>query len=191
MASWKVLGGLSTLTPLRAELCCRKDGHLKRKYLGSRRVSDILLWRDKRQTLATILVLWATYSYFVASGYTIIIAVSKLLVGASILLFLHGISQRKILGYPIKKVPESKFHFSKEKSHKDALLMASSWDYAVNGLKSLCCGNECLAGFKDAAIASGAGEARLKSRSQKQAASVNNKGKLPCEPSTSFRLLDE
>ncbi|WOG97043.1 hypothetical protein DCAR_0416382 [Daucus carota subsp. sativus] len=51
--------------------------------------------------------------------------------------------------------------------------------------------NECLAGFKDAAIASGAGEARLKSRSQKQAASVNNKGKLPCEPSTSFRLLDE
>lgn len=41
------------------------------------------------------------------------------------------------------------------------------------------------------AIASGAGEARYNSRSQTQAASVNKKGKRPCEPSTSFRLIDE
>ena len=52
------------------------------------------------------------------------------------------------LGFSINKVLESKFHLSKEKSHKIALLMASSWDYAVNGVKSLCCGNECLADFK-------------------------------------------
>ncbi|KAK1386422.1 hypothetical protein POM88_014600 [Heracleum sosnowskyi] len=141
--------------------------------------------------LATILVLWAIYSYFVASGYTIITAVSKLLAGASILLFLHGISPRKILGYTTEKVPELKFHLSKEMLHKVALLMASSWNYAVNGLKSLCCGNELLAYFKVVAIASGAGEARYNSRSQTQAASVNKKGKRPCDPSTSFRLIDE
>ncbi|KAL8087666.1 hypothetical protein AgCh_037713 [Apium graveolens] len=140
---------IDSYSHLRAELSRRKDGPSKASiYLGSGRVSDILLWRDKRQTLATMLVLWAIYSYFVVSGHTIITAVSKLVVGASILLFLHAISPVKILGYTIKKVPESKFHLSKGMSHKVALLMTSSWNYAVNGLKSLCCGNEWLAYFK-------------------------------------------
>ncbi|KAK1386512.1 3beta-hydroxysteroid-dehydrogenase/decarboxylase [Heracleum sosnowskyi] len=159
---------IDSYSHLRAELCRRKDGPSKASIsLGSGRVSDILLWRNKRQTLATILVLWAIYSYFVASGYTIITAVSKLLAGASILLFFHVMSPRKILGYTIEKVPESKFHLSKEMSHK--------W----------------LAYFKVVAIASGAGEARYNSRSQTQAASINKKGKRPCEPITSFRLIDE
>nr|XP_017253255.1 PREDICTED: 3beta-hydroxysteroid-dehydrogenase/decarboxylase [Daucus carota subsp. sativus] len=140
---------IDSYSHLRAELYRRKDGPSKASiYLGSGRVSDILLWRDKRQTLATILVLWAIYSYFVASGYTMITAVSKLLAGASIFLFLHGISPRKILGYTIEKVPESKFHLSKEMSHKVALLIASLWNYAVNSLKSLCSGNDWMSYLK-------------------------------------------
>lgn len=46
--------------------------------------------------------------------------------------------------------------------------------------------------WQDVATASGAGEARYNYRSQTQAAaSVNKKGKHPCEPSSSFRLIDE
>ncbi|XP_074334562.1 3beta-hydroxysteroid-dehydrogenase/decarboxylase-like [Apium graveolens] len=140
---------IDSYSHLRAELYRRRDGPSKASiYLGSGRVSDILLWRDKRQTLATILVLSAIYFNFVASGYTMITAVSKFLAMASILLFLHGRSPRKILGYTIEKVPDSNFSLSKETSHKVALSMASSWNYAVNGLKSLCCGNDWFLYFK-------------------------------------------
>ncbi|KAK1369363.1 3beta-hydroxysteroid-dehydrogenase/decarboxylase [Heracleum sosnowskyi] len=140
---------IDSYSHLRAELYRRRDGPSKASiYLGSGRVSDILLWRDKRQTLATILVFSAIYFNFVASGYTVITAVSKLLSVASILLFLHGRSPRKILGYTIEKVPDSKFCLSKEMSRKVALSMASSWNYAVNSLKSLCCGNDWVSYIK-------------------------------------------
>lgn len=52
------------------------------------------------------------------------------------------------LGYTIEKVPESKFHLSKEMSHKVALLIASLWNYAVNSLKSLCSGNDWMSYLK-------------------------------------------
>lgn len=53
-------------------------------------VADTLLWRDKRQTLITALVLAAIYFNFIAVGYTMITATSKLLLVASIFLFIHG-----------------------------------------------------------------------------------------------------
>lgn len=53
-------------------------------------VADTLLWKDKRQTLIALLVLIAIYYNFIASQSTIITALSKLLLVASIFLFIHG-----------------------------------------------------------------------------------------------------
>lgn len=53
-------------------------------------VAEALLWRDKKQTLTILLILAAVYFNFIATGYTIITAVSKLLLVASLFLFIHG-----------------------------------------------------------------------------------------------------
>lgn len=59
-------------------------------------VADVLLWRDKKQTLTTVFILVAIYFNFIAPGYTIITAVSKLLLVVSVFLFIHGILPEKV-----------------------------------------------------------------------------------------------
>ncbi|XP_031113563.1 3beta-hydroxysteroid-dehydrogenase/decarboxylase [Ipomoea triloba] len=126
---------------LRAEIKTRKDGPSKASILlGNGRVADTLLWRDKRQTLITALVLAAIYFNFIAVGYTMITATSKLLLVASIFLFIHGKLPQKIFGYKIEKIPESKFIVSEEMSLQVAGSVASLWNSAVNSLKLLCRG---------------------------------------------------
>ncbi|CAJ1973603.1 unnamed protein product [Sphenostylis stenocarpa] len=112
------------------------------KYLGSGRVADTLLWKDKKQTFIALLVLSAIYFNFIASENTIISALTKLLLFASIFLFIHGILPAKMLGYTVEKMPKSWFHLSEDRSHKIALSVASSWNIAVNVLKSLAEGND-------------------------------------------------
>ncbi|CAL5356441.1 unnamed protein product [Camellia sinensis] len=134
---------IESYSHLRAECRPKKDGPSKASiYLGRGRVADILLWRDKRQTLTTIFILVAIYFSFIAPGHTIITAVSKFLLAASVFLFIHGILPEKILGYKIEKVSRSNFHFSEEMSRQVALSVAASWNSAVNDLKSLCKGND-------------------------------------------------
>ncbi|XP_059641180.1 3beta-hydroxysteroid-dehydrogenase/decarboxylase [Cornus florida] len=128
---------------LRADIQPKRHGPSKASiYLGSGRVADTLLWRDKKQSLTTLLIMFAFYFNFIASGYTIITAVSRLLLAASIFLFIHGRLPKKILGYSVEKVPESNFHFSEEMSHRVVVSVASLWNSVVNGLKSLCKGND-------------------------------------------------
>ncbi|KAE9586902.1 hypothetical protein Lal_00004624 [Lupinus albus] len=110
-------------------------------YLGSGRVADTLLWKDRKQTFTTLLVLAAIYFNFIASGNTFVTAISKLLLFISIFLFIHGILPAKILGYTIEKMPTSWFHLSEDMSHQIALSVASSWNFSVNVLKFLAQGN--------------------------------------------------
>nr|DAD37155.1 TPA_asm: hypothetical protein HUJ06_007796 [Nelumbo nucifera] len=79
----------------------------------------------------------AFYYYFIASGYTAITAISKLLFAVTVFLFVHGLLPAKILGYTIEKIPASNFCFSEETSQKVALLAASTWNSAINILKVL------------------------------------------------------
>ncbi len=53
-------------------------------------VADILLWKDKKQTLTVMLMLVAFYFNFIATGYTAITAFSKLLLAVSLFLFIQG-----------------------------------------------------------------------------------------------------
>ncbi|CAL5399206.1 unnamed protein product [Camellia sinensis] len=134
---------IESYSHLRAECQPKKDGPSKAfKYLGRGRVADILLWRNKKETLTTLFILVSIYFNFIASGYTIISMVSKLLLVAFVFLFIHSILPKKILGYTIEKIPVSKFYFSQEMSNEVALSMASSWNSAVNGLISLSKGND-------------------------------------------------
>ncbi|XP_014494720.1 3beta-hydroxysteroid-dehydrogenase/decarboxylase-like isoform X1 [Vigna radiata var. radiata] len=112
------------------------------KYLGNGRVADTLLWKDKKRTLITLFVLIAIYFNFIASENTIISALTKVLLFTSIFLFIHGILPAKMLGYTVEKMPKSWFHLSEDRSHKFALSVASSWNIAVNVLKSLAEGND-------------------------------------------------
>lgn len=71
-------------------------------------VADMLLWRDIKQTLTTMLVLVVIYFNFVAPGYTVVTAVSKLIFAASIFLFIHGKSPKKMYVFaysPILSLP--------------------------------------------------------------------------------------
>jgi len=134
---------IESYSHLRAECQSKKDGPSKSSIcLGRGLVADILLWRHKKQTLTTVFILAAIYFNFIAPGYTVVTAVSKLLLVVSIFLFIHGILPEKVLGYTIEKVPGSSFHFSEERSRQVALSVASSWNSAVNSLKSLCKGND-------------------------------------------------
>lgn len=56
------------------------------------------------------------------------------------------------LGYTIEKVPGSSFHFSEEMSRQVALSVASTWNSAVNSLKSLCKGNDWMLFLKVSTI---------------------------------------
>ncbi|WRX34715.1 3-beta hydroxysteroid dehydrogenase/isomerase - like 6 [Theobroma cacao] len=128
---------------LRAENPPKREGPSKASvYLGQGRVADTLLWKNKRQTLTVLLVLFAIYYNFIASGSTIITALSKLLLVSLSFLFIHGSLPNRILGYKVEKVPASNFHLSEEKSREVVMLMASSWNGAVNVLKSLCKGKD-------------------------------------------------
>ncbi|PSS01810.1 3beta-hydroxysteroid-dehydrogenase/decarboxylase [Actinidia chinensis var. chinensis] len=134
---------IESYSHLRAECQPKKSGPSKASVcLGRGRVADILLWRDKKQTVTTIFILVAIYFNFIASGYTVISAVSKLLLLASVFLFIHGILPEKVLGYNVEKIPGSSFHLSEEMSRQGALSVASSWNSAVNSLKCLCKGND-------------------------------------------------
>ncbi|GAB4854021.1 3beta-hydroxysteroid-dehydrogenase/ decarboxylase isoform 2, variant 2 [Ancistrocladus abbreviatus] len=133
---------IESYSHLRAERQFKRDGPSKAYlFLGSGKVANTLLWKNEKQTLATVLILVAFYYNFIASGHTIITAISKLILVASIFLYIHAILPGKILGYTIEKIPVSVFHCSEEMSHRIALSVASPWNVAVRVLKSLCKGN--------------------------------------------------
>ncbi|KAL0330224.1 UNVERIFIED_CONTAM: 3beta-hydroxysteroid-dehydrogenase/decarboxylase isoform 2 [Sesamum radiatum] len=128
---------------LRGDVRTRRDGPSKSELiLGRGKVADTLLWRDKKQTLTVLLVLAVVYFIFITTGYTVVTAVSNLLLMALVFLLIHGKLPQKILGYKIEKIPESRFHVSEAASHHFALSVASWWNSVVSDLKSLCNGND-------------------------------------------------
>ncbi|XP_077228107.1 3beta-hydroxysteroid-dehydrogenase/decarboxylase-like [Tasmannia lanceolata] len=137
----------------------RADQHTKRSagahrpskasiYLGSGNVADTLLWKDTKQTLTTLLVLISVYYYFFTSGYTMVTAISKLFLVATLFLFIHSILPAKILGYKLEKIPASSFQFSEKKMYRLALPMGSAWNSTVGVLKSICKGKDWQLFFK-------------------------------------------
>ncbi|BFG18035.1 hypothetical protein CerSpe_043090 [Prunus speciosa] len=130
---------------LRAEQPRKREGPSKASiYLGSGMVADTLLWKDKKQTFKALLVLIAIYYNFIVTGSTIITMLSKLLLAASIFVFIHGSLPEKILGYKIQKLDSSHFYLSEETSKQITRLVASSWNASVRALKSLGKGNDGL-----------------------------------------------
>lgn len=59
-------------------------------------VADTLLWKDLKKTLIAIFILISIYYNFVATESSIITALSKALLVASVFLFLHGILPEKM-----------------------------------------------------------------------------------------------
>ncbi|GLT74202.1 hypothetical protein SLA2020_460130 [Shorea laevis] len=136
---------IDSYSDLKAENQPKREGPSKASlFLGHGRVADTLLWKDRKQTMTVILILVAIYYNFIASGSTIMTALSKLLLVVSVLLFIHGCLPDKMLGYTVEKIPASHFQLSEEKSHQIAMSFASLWNYAVNVLRSLCKGKDSL-----------------------------------------------
>ncbi|XP_050125323.1 3beta-hydroxysteroid-dehydrogenase/decarboxylase-like isoform X1 [Malus sylvestris] len=123
---------------LRAEHRPKREGPSKASiYLGSGRVADTLLWKDKKQTLKALIVLIAIYYNFIVPESTIITMLSKVLLVASVFVFTHAGLPEKILGYKIEKLQSSHFRLSEETSQQIAKSLASSWNASVKTLKSL------------------------------------------------------
>ncbi|XP_051137793.1 3beta-hydroxysteroid-dehydrogenase/decarboxylase-like [Andrographis paniculata] len=129
---------------LRSDVKIKRDPSKTEILLGGGRVAETLLWRDKKHTLTVMLVLATIYFSFIATGCTIITAISKLLLASVIFLFIHGRLPQKILGFKIQKIPESKFHISEATSRQAALAVASTWNTAARNLKSICRGNDSI-----------------------------------------------
>ncbi|KAM0045611.1 putative 3-beta-hydroxysteroid-4-alpha-carboxylate 3-dehydrogenase (decarboxylating) [Helianthus debilis subsp. tardiflorus] len=140
---------IESYSDLRAELLPRREGPSKAAiYLGNGIAGDIFLWRNTRLTWTAILGLILFYINYVLPGSTMISAVSKVLMWASIVLFLHAKLPDHLMGYSIEKIPESKFRSSEEATRRTALLVASSWNCAVDHLKSISSGNDWILFFK-------------------------------------------
>lgn len=128
---------------LRAEQRSKREGPSKASmYLGSGRVADTLLWKDRKQTVITLIILMAIYFNFIASGFTIITALAKILLAVSVFLLIHGNLPGKLLGYNLDKLSQSHFELSEEQSQRVATSLASSWNGAVNVLKSIAKGKD-------------------------------------------------
>ncbi|KVH98584.1 3-beta hydroxysteroid dehydrogenase/isomerase [Cynara cardunculus var. scolymus] len=130
---------IESYSHLRAEVLLRKGGPSKATVcLGSGMVADILLWRDTKLTLTAMLVLFAFYVNFVLPGHTMITAICKVFIMASVFL----------MGYSIEKIPESNLQFTDTISRQTALSVASSWNCAVYSLRSISNGADSLLFFK-------------------------------------------
>ncbi|PRQ37822.1 putative 3-beta-hydroxysteroid-4-alpha-carboxylate 3-dehydrogenase (decarboxylating) [Rosa chinensis] len=136
---------------LRAEHRPKREGPSKASvYLGSGRVADALLWKDKTETFKALLVLIAIYYNFIGSKAKIITVISKSLMFTSIFMFISGNLPEMILGYKLEKLQSSHFHFSEETSQQIAASVVSSWNISVKTLKSLGKGNDCILFLKAA-----------------------------------------
>ncbi|KAI3964708.1 hypothetical protein MKW92_023184 [Papaver armeniacum] len=133
---------IDSYSHLRADLTKREGPSKSYLLLGSGKAADTLLWRDRKQTVSALIVLIAFYYYFIATEYTIITAVSKLLMVTTFFLFVHGFLPSKLFGYSIEKIPSSSFHFSEERCHRNALFVGSIWNSIANTLQSLCKGKD-------------------------------------------------
>nr|XP_043615282.1 3beta-hydroxysteroid-dehydrogenase/decarboxylase-like [Erigeron canadensis] len=140
---------IESYSDLRAELLPRKEGPSKAAvYLGNGLVADILLWREKRLTFTAMLAFIVFYASFVSHGSTMITAISKVLIWASIFLFVHGKLPNHLMGYTFEKIPDSKFQCSEEMTRRAALSVASVWNCAVDDLKSISSGKDWMLFFK-------------------------------------------
>ncbi|KAL9688651.1 hypothetical protein QQ045_033074 [Rhodiola kirilowii] len=140
---------IASYSHLRAIQKVKRDGPSKASImLGSGKVADTLLWKDKKQTLMALFVLIALYHNFIAPGYTIITTASKVLLVGSFFLLIHGCLPERILGYRIAKIQESNFQFSENLSRQLAVSVVSSWKGVVSSLKSLSRGSDWNLFFK-------------------------------------------
>ncbi|WOL02646.1 3beta-hydroxysteroid-dehydrogenase/decarboxylase [Canna indica] len=117
-------------------------------YLGGGKVADTLLWKDKKQSFTTLLLLVAIYYYLFGSGYTMITAMAKILSVVALFLFIHGALPTKIFGYKIEKLPPSYFNLSEEQACKVAFSASYTWNNGVGTLRSICKGKDWSLMFK-------------------------------------------
>ncbi|CAN6476178.1 unnamed protein product [Victoria cruziana] len=135
---------IESFAHMKAEATSRKgDGSSKAaEYLGGGKVADILLWKDKKQTLGVLLLLFAAYYHFFISGYTVVTAVSKLLLLVMVFLFVNRILPQSVFGYKIEKVPDSCFEISGDMARRATISGMSMWNSGVGVLMSVSRGKD-------------------------------------------------
>ncbi|KAJ3673193.1 hypothetical protein LUZ60_006567 [Juncus effusus] len=120
-------------------------------YLGNGNFAKTVLWKDKKQTIATLFVLYLIYYHLFSTGHTFITAFAKFLQFICLFLFIHGLLPSKIFGFNIEKFEDSSFEISQEKMNRIAFSVASSWNSLVGVLKSICKGED-LSNFLNVSI---------------------------------------
>ncbi|KAI3806747.1 hypothetical protein L1987_22661 [Smallanthus sonchifolius] len=142
---------IESYSDLRFEVFLKNNGASKAAAcLGNGIVADILLWRDMKLTLSTMLTLYAFYVNLVLPGNTMVAAISKVFIMASVFLFIQGKLPDEVLGYPVDKISESDFRVTDTMSRQTALSFVSSWNSAVHSLRSISSGSDSMLFFKTA-----------------------------------------
>ncbi|KAL8225531.1 hypothetical protein R6Q57_018088 [Mikania cordata] len=142
---------IESYSDLRAEVFLKNKGASKAATcLGNGIVADILLWRDMKLTLITLLILFAFYVNLVLPGNTMITAISKVFIIMSVFLFIHKKLPDKLIGYSVEKLSESSFQITDTMSRETALSFVSAWNCAAYGLISISNGSDSMLFFKTA-----------------------------------------
>ncbi|KAL8261471.1 hypothetical protein R6Q59_025520 [Mikania micrantha] len=142
---------IESYSDLRAEVFLKNKGASKAaSYLGNGIVADILLWRDMKLTLITLLILFAFYVNLVLPGNTMITAISKVFIIMSVFLFIHRKLPDKLMGYSVEKCSESNFQITDTVSRQTALSFVSAWNCAAYSLISISNGSDSMLFFKTA-----------------------------------------
>ncbi|KMZ68767.1 3beta-hydroxysteroid-dehydrogenase/decarboxylase isoform 3 [Zostera marina] len=112
------------------------------KFLGSREVAEILLWRDEKKTFSYIVGLFFLYYWFLLSGRTWITSVAKLLQLVMIILFIYGRLPSSVFNFHIGKLSPSYFYISETSVKNIIKPIANLWNQGVYILRSIAQGRD-------------------------------------------------
>nr|XP_043637110.1 3beta-hydroxysteroid-dehydrogenase/decarboxylase-like [Erigeron canadensis] len=142
---------IESFSDLSVEAFLRRKGPSKASIcLGGGMVADIFLWKDIKLTLSAMLALFAFYVCFVLPGNTMITAISKVFIIASVFLFIHGKLPDKLMGYSIDKIAESNFQYTDSMAREISLSVISLWSSAADSFRSISRGSDSVLFFKTA-----------------------------------------
>ncbi|CAN8286654.1 unnamed protein product [Cochlearia groenlandica] len=144
-------GIASTLQWLSRDLEKSDDTAIQSKadqLLGCGKVSDILLWRNEKNTFVSFVFLNLLYYWFFFSGNTFTSSAAQLLFLFAVALYGFAFVPSKIFGFQVKRIPPWRFEISESTVRDISSDIVVVWNHGVRSFKSLSRGGDWIKFFK-------------------------------------------
>jgi sterol-4alpha-carboxylate 3-dehydrogenase (decarboxylating) len=124
---------------------CKAARGLSKTYafLGGNRLADLLLWRNKKQSLRTLVALLFTFYFYYASGCTLISLLTRLLLWSLVISFIYSRLPDPLWGISLPRIPHSfSLQLSKEATQQIAHTLTSVWNSGLSVLTRIAEGKD-------------------------------------------------